>query len=95
VFALQVSAHGSGAKIPPVDEFVVDMKLVTPGKGTLRLSREEDPELFNLARVGLGALGVVSEVTLQLAPAHHLMEHTFVASAKAGLSRARPPPRIR
>ena len=35
-----------------------------------------------LARVGLGALGVVSEVTLQLAAEHHLLEHTYVASAQ-------------
>lgn len=79
----QVSAHGTGAAIPPVDEYVVAMKLVTPGKGTITLSREEDPELFKLARVGLGALGIVSEVTLQLGPAHRLLEHTFVTSAKA------------
>lgn len=61
---------------------MVSMKLVTPGKGTLTLSREENPELFNLAKVGLGALGVVSEVTLQLGRAHHLMEHTYVTSGK-------------
>ncbi len=78
-----MSAHGTGATVPPVDEFVVGLKLVTPGKGTISLSRDENPELFNLARVGLGALGIVSEVTLQLAPAHQLLEHTFVMSAKA------------
>lgn len=42
----QVSAHGTGATVPPVDEAVVAMKLVTPGKGTLTLSREDDPDLF-------------------------------------------------
>jgi L-galactono-1,4-lactone dehydrogenase len=61
------------------------MKLVTPGRGTLALSAEDDdPRLFRLARVGLGALGVVSEVTLQLAREHTLLEHTYVASAKVG-----------
>ncbi len=79
---MQVSAHGSGAQIPPVDEFVVGMKLITPGQGTLTLSQEDNPELFNLAKVGLGALGVVSEVTLQLGRAHHLLEHTYVTSGK-------------
>jgi L-galactono-1,4-lactone dehydrogenase len=28
----QVSAHGTGAGIPPVDEQVVALRLVTPGK---------------------------------------------------------------
>ncbi|EIE19735.1 L-galactono-1,4-lactone dehydrogenase-like protein [Coccomyxa subellipsoidea C-169] len=74
----QVSAHGTGATIPPVDEFVVGLKLVTPGKGTISLTREDDPEKFKLANVGLGALGIVSEVTLQLAPMHQLLEHTSV-----------------
>ena len=79
---LQVSAHGTGASIPTVDEMVVSMKLVTPGKGTLEVSRDEDPELFRMAKVGLGALGIVSEVTLQLVPSHKLLEHTYIMSSK-------------
>jgi L-galactono-1,4-lactone dehydrogenase len=77
----QVSAHGTGAAIPPVDEQVVSMKVVTPGKGTLTLSRAQQPALFDLARVGLGALGVVTEMTLQCVPLHHLVERSFVASS--------------
>ena len=38
VCAAQVGAHGTGATIPPVDEQVVAMKLVTPALGTLHLS---------------------------------------------------------
>ncbi|KAH7557173.1 hypothetical protein JRO89_XS11G0066000 [Xanthoceras sorbifolium] len=53
---LQVGAHGTGAKLPPIDEQVISMKLVTPAKGTIELSKEKDPELFYLARCGLGAL---------------------------------------
>lgn len=78
---IQVSAHGTGAAIPPVDEQVVSMKLVTPALGTLELSSESHSELFNLARVSLGALGVVAEVTLQCVPAHKLLETTHVFSA--------------
>ena len=35
----QVGSHGSGATIPPVDEQVVSMKLVTPARGSLELSK--------------------------------------------------------
>ncbi|KAF5181338.1 L-galactono-1,4-lactone dehydrogenase protein [Thalictrum thalictroides] len=42
------------------------MKLVTPAKGTIEVSKEKDPELFYLARCGLGALGVIAEVTIQI-----------------------------
>ncbi|TVU50823.1 hypothetical protein EJB05_02214, partial [Eragrostis curvula] len=77
----QVGAHGTGARLPPVDEQVISMKLVTPAKGTIELSREKDPELFYLARCGLGGLGVVAEVTLQCVERHQLVEHTFVSNA--------------
>ena len=75
-----MSAHGSGAAIPPVDEQVVALTLVTPGAGTLRLTAQSDPELFRLARVGLGCLGVVAEATLRCVPAHRLVERTTVES---------------
>lgn len=79
---VQVGAHGTGARLPPIDEQVVSMKLVTPAKGTIELSKEKDPELFYLARCGLGGLGVVSEVTLQCVDRHELVEHTFVSNIK-------------
>jgi L-galactono-1,4-lactone dehydrogenase len=76
----QVSAHGTGASIPPVDDGVVALKLVTPALGTIELSKERDPELFYMARVGLGCLGVVAEVTMQCVPAYRLEEQTFVTT---------------
>ncbi|GBF99677.1 L-galactono-1,4-lactone dehydrogenase [Raphidocelis subcapitata] len=76
----QVSAHGTGAGIPPVDEQVVSLRLVTPGKGVLDLSADNDPALFRLARVSLGLLGVVTEVTLQAVPLARLVEKTFTAT---------------
>lgn len=78
---IQVGAHGTGARLPPIDEQVISMKLVTPAKGTIELSREKDPDLFYLARCGLGGLGVVAEVTLQCVERHQLVEHTFVSNA--------------
>lgn len=77
----QVSAHGTGAGIPPVDEQVLSIKLVTPAAGVLELSADDDdPSLFQLARASLGMLGVVAELTLQCVPAHKLVERTFVLS---------------
>lgn len=78
---IQVGAHGTGATLPPVDEQVVSLKLVTPGKGTLDLS-PQDGELFYLARCGLGVLGVVAEVEIQCVQAHKLQEKTTVTTMK-------------
>jgi len=78
---VQVSAHGTGATIPPVDNQLVSMKLVTPGMGTIVLNRD-DPEqrkIFDMCKVGLGMQGIVAEVTLQCVPAHQLVERTWVS----------------
>ncbi|XP_077241657.1 L-galactono-1,4-lactone dehydrogenase [Tasmannia lanceolata] len=79
---VQVGAHGTGASLPPIDEQIISMKLVTPAKGTIEISREKDPKLFYLARCGLGGLGVVAEVTVQCVDRHELVEHTFVSNIK-------------
>lgn len=79
---VQVGAHGTGARLPPIDEQVISMKLVTPSKGTIELSKENNPDLFYLARCGLGGLGVVAEVTLQCVERQQLVEHTFISTMK-------------
>lgn len=76
---VQVGAHGTGATITPVDDFVTSITLVTPSKhGTVTLTPQTHGRMFHMAKVGLGCLGVVSEVTLQCVPAHTLLEHTYV-----------------
>lgn len=75
-----MSAHGTGARIPTVDQSVVALKVVTPAKGTLTLSETQNPELFCLVRVGLGGLGIVTELTLQCVPSHKLVEKTWTVS---------------
>ena len=77
---IQVGAHGTGAKIPPLDDCVVGITLVTPEHGTLSLSETSHPELFRFAKCGLGSFGVVTEVTLQCTDAHRLLEMTRVVN---------------
>ncbi|KAE9619742.1 hypothetical protein Lal_00038164 [Lupinus albus] len=79
---IQVGAHGTGARLPPIDEQVIAIKLVTPSEGTIEISKEREPELFYLARCGLGGLGVVAEVTLQCVDRQELVEHTAVSTMK-------------
>jgi FAD binding domain/D-arabinono-1,4-lactone oxidase len=78
---IQVGAHGTGMAIAPVDHYVTRLKLVAPSRGTITLT-EADGELFHMAKVGLGCLGVVVEVTMQCIPAHQLREHTFVLTRR-------------
>ncbi|KAL9180161.1 hypothetical protein ACHAXT_008131 [Thalassiosira profunda] len=78
---VSVGAHGTGAAIPPCDEFVVGLTLATPSPfGVVKMTEESHGPLFRLARLGLGGLGILSEVTLKVIPAHRLVEQTIVLS---------------
>eukprot|EP00931_Biecheleriopsis_adriatica_P073222 TRINITY_DN47551_c0_g1_i1.p1 TRINITY_DN47551_c0_g1~~TRINITY_DN47551_c0_g1_i1.p1 ORF type:complete len:563 (-),score=130.35 TRINITY_DN47551_c0_g1_i1:80-1741(-) len=77
----QVSAHGTGARIPPVDEMVTALRVVSPAKGLLELTKDgPEAKLFHWVRVGLGALGIVSEVTLKVIPRYTLHERTYCST---------------
>ncbi len=70
--AIGTATHGTGAGHGNIATTVVGMEIVT-GDGTVRRADEEnDPELLRVARVGLGALGIVTEVTLRCVPTFNL-----------------------
>ncbi|MGN6443914.1 D-arabinono-1,4-lactone oxidase [Amnibacterium sp.] len=68
--AIATGTHGTGAAFGPIASRVVGLQLVTPAGEVLDLG-EDDP-LLPAARVSLGALGVVTAVTLQCVPAFGL-----------------------
>eukprot|EP01083_Nonionella_stella_P088347 246155_1 len=77
----QVSAHSTGANIGPCDMQIVSMTVVTPDHGTLVLNaNDQDNDLFYYFRVGLGTLGIVTQVTLQCVDRHKLKQSHWVMS---------------
>jgi L-gulonolactone oxidase len=70
--AISTATHGTGARLRNIPSQVVELLLVLSDGSTLVCSEEHDPELLRAARVGLGALGVVAEVTLRCVPAFTL-----------------------
>ena len=70
--ATQTATHGTGLRFGNLSSQVVGMRLVTADGSVLELSGERDPDTFRAAQVGLGALGLVSTVTLQCVPAFRL-----------------------
>ncbi|EQC38351.1 galactonolactone dehydrogenase [Saprolegnia diclina VS20] len=75
----QAGCHGTGAAIPPMEEQIVSMEILTPSQGLLTLDDPSDPR-FQLAKCGLGGLGVVTKLTLQCVPMHKLLETTTLYS---------------
>ncbi|HEV7887954.1 MAG TPA: D-arabinono-1,4-lactone oxidase [Acidimicrobiales bacterium] len=70
--AISTSTHGTGLKLGGLATQVVGLRLVTGDGSVLSASAEEDPDLFAAARVGLGAVGLLSTVTLQTVPQFNL-----------------------
>lgn len=70
--AISTATHGTGARLPNISAQVAELTLVLADGSTLRCAPDADLELFRAARVSLGALGVVAEVTLRCVPAFTL-----------------------
>jgi len=74
--AIATGTHGSGIEFGNLSTQVVALRLVTGTGEVLALDREKDEETFRAACVHLGALGVVTAVTIQAEPAFNLEEST-------------------
>jgi len=70
--AISTATHGTGVRLPNISAQVAELTLVLADGSTLRCAPETDGELFRAARVSLGALGVIAEVTLRCVPAFTL-----------------------
>ncbi|MBM0257205.1 D-arabinono-1,4-lactone oxidase [Micromonospora sp. 4G55] len=73
--AISTGTHGTGAGYGCLSTFVTALTLVTGTGEVLRCSADEQPDVFAAARVGLGALGVLVEVTLRCVDAFVLRAH--------------------
>ncbi|GAA3860488.1 D-arabinono-1,4-lactone oxidase [Saccharothrix violaceirubra] len=70
--ALSTGTHGTGARFGGLATQVVALELVLADGSHVRCSAAENPALFDAARIGLGALGVITTVTLRCVPAFTL-----------------------
>jgi len=70
--ATATGTHGTGAALRNLSAGLREIELVTPAGETLSLSESSDPDAWRAARVSVGALGVVTAVTLQAVPAFTL-----------------------
>jgi L-gulonolactone oxidase len=70
--ATQTATHGTGLRFRNLSSQIVGLRLVTADGSILECTESENADVLDAARVGLGALGLVSTVTLQCVPAFRL-----------------------
>ena len=70
--ALSTGTHGTGARLGGLATQVEALELVLADGSLVTCSASARPELFAAARIGLGALGVITSVTLRCVPSFTL-----------------------
>src|SRR5207245_398201 len=70
--AISTGTHGTGLRFGSLSTQIVGMNLVTAEGRLLQISLDQQPELMAAARVSLGALGVITQVTIQCVQAFNL-----------------------
>ena len=75
--AVSTGTHGTGAKLGGIATQIEALELMLADGTVITTSATQRPDLFNAARVGLGALGIILTVTLRCVP-------SFVLAAQEG-----------
>jgi xylitol oxidase len=75
--ACTTATHGSGVKNRNLSSAVVGLELVAADGSLHHLSKSIDGDHLNAVVVGLGALGVVTKVTLGLKPSFKMRQYVF------------------
>ena len=75
--ACATGTHGSGDRHGNLSTAVSALELVTANGDLILLSREKDEERFPGAVVGLGGLGVVTRLTLDISPTFEMRQDVY------------------
>ena len=76
--AIATGTHGTGVTLQALSSFITSMRLVTPGGSVMDID-SSDEDLLHAARVNVGALGIVTQVTMQNREAYKLKKREWAA----------------
>lgn len=86
--AISTATHGTGIGLPAMHDDVVGLRIVRPDGEVVAIDAQSHPEWLPAARVSLGSLGVISEVTLRVLPAYNLHRRVWLQPIDALLEQA-------
>ena len=89
--ALSTGTHGTGLTAPAFASQVVAMELMLADGSIVRCDAQ-DPDLFDAARVSLGALGIIVSVTIRAVPAYNLRRSDSVVTREQAFQILASPP---
>jgi alditol oxidase len=75
--ACSTATHGSGTENGNLSSVVSALEMVTASGEVLQLSKKKDGETFHGAVVALGALGVITKVTLDIQPTYMMQQYVY------------------
>jgi L-gulonolactone oxidase len=66
--ATSTGTHGTGGTVASLAAQITALELVTGDGSLMRASATENPDVFTVARLGLGALGIITSITFAVEP---------------------------
>ncbi|MGI9438766.1 MAG: D-arabinono-1,4-lactone oxidase [Parvibaculales bacterium] len=82
------ATHGTGATLPCLAAEIKGLRMVTGAGEDMEISAEKNSDLLPVAQVGLGALGILTEIQMQLVARHKLHRRVWFAPYQDVLSNA-------
>ena len=75
--ATSTGTHGTGGLVASLSAQLAGLELVTGTGEVLRASETENPDVLAVARIGLGALGILTTLSFRVEPLFTLEAHEF------------------
>jgi len=86
--AIATGTHGTGATLPALHDDVVGVRLITPQGEVMDWQAGRDDEALAAARVSLGSLGLMTQITFRVVPAFYLHRTVWLEPLEVMLERA-------